>query len=136
MGEWISWRQDYSIGVNKIDEQHQELFRIFNTLGDALWDGKGKDVIGETLTFLTKYTVEHFETEEKYMKETSYPAFDEHKKAHNDFVQEVKQFVHQFDTQDLAMSNTIGIFSRLGDWTREHVRGLDQELGHYLTSYA
>ena len=136
MDDWISWKPDYSIGVNRIDEQHKELFRIINNLGNALWDGAGKDAVGDTLKFLTDYVVEHFKTEEEYMQDTSFPGFDEHKKAHDDFVGEVKEFVSHFETKNLATSVTIRIFSRLGDWTRDHVRGPDQEMGKFLSSHS
>ena len=129
-----AWKAEYSLGVKSIDEQHEELFRMLNDLGDALWEGVGKDKIRSTLKFLANYTVDHFKTEERFMQESSYPGFEEHKKAHDGFVEEVTQFINQYETEDLALSVTIGVFNRLGDWTRDHVRGLDQEMGEFLTS--
>ncbi|MGO9121022.1 MAG: hypothetical protein ACLQPD_25850 [Desulfomonilaceae bacterium] len=45
MGDWIPWLKDYEVNVAEIDEQHRELFRMFNELMDAVWDGKGKEAI-------------------------------------------------------------------------------------------
>ncbi len=67
MGQWIPWLPAYEIKVSEIDEQHRELFRMFNDLLDAMWDGKGRDIMQEKLQFLANYAVTHFNTEENYM---------------------------------------------------------------------
>jgi hypothetical protein len=38
MADWISWTPDLTINVPAIDEQHRELIRQFNDLGEAVWD--------------------------------------------------------------------------------------------------
>ncbi len=43
MAEWIHWIKDFEVRVTEIDEQHRELFRLFNELMDAVWDRKAKD---------------------------------------------------------------------------------------------
>jgi len=45
MADLIPWMREYEVNIEEIDEQHQELFRMFNELMDAVWDGKGKDAI-------------------------------------------------------------------------------------------
>ena len=132
MAEWILWRPEYQIQVPKIDQQHEELFRMFNELGDALWDGKGRESIGKSLNFLANYTVEHFQTEEEIMKTSGYPGYDEHKRLHDSLVGEVSEFIQKFDFEELAHSEVLEVVNRIGNWTREHVRMMDQKLGAWL----
>ena len=42
---FIEWDEKYSVQVKEIDEQHQKLIGLINTLHDAMRDGKGRDVI-------------------------------------------------------------------------------------------
>lgn len=69
----IEWLDQYSVGVESIDNQHKELFARINKLLDACSQGEGKKVLPEVLDFLGDYVVFHFSTEEKYMKEYLYP---------------------------------------------------------------
>jgi len=73
MGQWIPWLSAYEVKVAEIDEQHRELFRMFNDLLDAMWDGKGKAIMQEKLQFLASYAVTHFTTEENYMIRYNFP---------------------------------------------------------------
>ncbi|MFH0821517.1 MAG: bacteriohemerythrin [Pseudomonadota bacterium] len=134
MADWISWNADYSVKVPLIDEQHKELFRLFNEVGDALWDGKGKDKIQGALNFLADYTVEHFKAEEELMVRHGYPKYEFHKKVHDGFVQEVGSFVVRYKGEDVSSDLVVSVVNKLGDWVRNHVMEMDQEVGKYLQS--
>src|SRR5271157_2886782 len=38
----VTWDQSYSVSVKKLDEQHQKLFSLLNTLHEAMRQGKGQ----------------------------------------------------------------------------------------------
>jgi hemerythrin-like metal-binding protein len=134
MGEWIPWLQAYEVNVSEIDEQHKELFRMFNELMDATWDGKGKGAIRELLEFTANYAVTHFGTEEKCMQRYGYPGYVEHKKLHDDFTAGVVKFLGEYDENGITTDMVVTVISGLGKWTREHIRDVDQELGRFLAS--
>lgn len=69
----IQWDPSLSVGVKQIDEQHQELFRRVNELVDAMHRGRSQAQLGEMLSFLSVYVVQHFGAEEKLMSERWYP---------------------------------------------------------------
>ena len=56
----ISWDARLETKHTKIDEQHKALIQAFNDLHVAMKQGKGKEEVGRTLTFLKDYTVTHF----------------------------------------------------------------------------
>ncbi|MBM3299262.1 MAG: hemerythrin family protein [Deltaproteobacteria bacterium] len=134
MAEWISWSHDLTVHVDKIDLQHRELIRRFNDLGEAVWDGKGKEAIGMTLRFLADYTVEHFRAEEDLMEVYSYPMYLQHKKVHDDFVAEVAAFIKDFESKEVDSALIIQVLGKLGDWTRQHIRVMDKEVGEFIRS--
>jgi hemerythrin len=134
MSQMIPWLTQYAVNVHNIDHQHQELFRMMNELLDATWDGKGKDYIQEALTFLATYTVDHFGTEETYMRNLSYPRYIEHKQAHDELTAQVKDFVKTCTEHGVSTETLVGVVLGLGNWIKDHIRGMDQELGEFIIS--
>jgi hemerythrin len=132
MSDWFLWTPDLSVHVEKIDAQHRELFRRFNILAEAAFDGKGKEAIGESLQFLADYTIEHFGDEETFMKTYQFPDYTAHKQIHDAFVQDVKQFISSFESEQVTSNLVANVVQTLGDWTRDHIKGMDQQLGAFL----
>jgi hemerythrin len=132
MGQWIPWLSAYEVNVAEIDEQHRELFRMFNDLLDAMWDGKGKSIMQEKLQFLANYAVTHFTTEENYMIRYNFPNYTIHKKAHDDFTAGVVDFLKSYELEGAKTDALVSVVQDLGTWTRDHIRDMDQEMGQYL----
>ncbi len=51
----LEWKERYSIGVEKVDHQHQELFKRANELMEACQANKGEEKIEELIKFLADY---------------------------------------------------------------------------------
>jgi hemerythrin len=132
MSQMIPWLPQYEVNVSDIDMQHRELFRMMNELLDATWDGKGKDFIKEALKFMAKYTVDHFATEEAYMRQHTFPGYIEHKQAHDTLTAQVVDFVKTCEEKGVTTETLVAVVLGLGNWTKEHIRGMDQELGQFL----
>ena len=81
----ILWKENLSVGVNEIDNQHKELFNRINNLLDACTRGKGSEEIKRTLNFLSDYVISHFGTEENLMVRYNYPDYTSHKEKHEKF---------------------------------------------------
>jgi hemerythrin len=134
MDQWIPWLKPYEVNVEEIDEQHRELFRMFNELMTAVWDGNGKDAVKEMLGFTANYAVNHFATEEKYMLKYGYPGYGAHKKLHDDFTADVVKFLEEYENGRATAEVVVSVVLNLGNWTREHIRDTDQELGKFLSA--
>jgi hemerythrin len=134
MVDWIAWTPDYAVHVQQIDEQHRELFRRFNDLLEAMWNGKGKEAVTDSLLFLGEYTVSHFKGEELLMMQYDYPHYRTHKGIHDGFVQEVKEFTAECANQDLETGVVVGVAVKLGDWLQDHIKRMDVQLGAFLKS--
>ncbi|NLP44928.1 MAG: hemerythrin family protein [Peptococcaceae bacterium] len=99
----LVWKDEYSIGVELIDAQHQRLFEIgndiYNLLENYLLDDK-YDKIMVIIQELKDYTKYHFKTEEEYMMQIKYPKFFSQKVAHDDFINKIEEFELQDIDQD------------------------------------
>ena len=94
----IKWSDEYSVGVKQIDDQHKNLVDLINRLFDAMSLGKGKEVLGGVFDELKKYTIIHFQTEERLMVVYGYPDYEAHKKSHEDLVQNNRLFSNSWNT--------------------------------------
>jgi hemerythrin len=130
----LVWRDDYSVGHALIDDQHRELFRRINIFGNALWEGEAKDLLQTHLRFLAEYVVSHFQTEERLMEESQFGNYAGHKREHDAFVGEVSDVLGRIAETGLDSSTAILVFERSCNWTKDHVRGMDQELGMFLSA--
>jgi hemerythrin len=130
----LMWQQDYSVGQDLIDEQHRELFRRINIFGNALWEGHAKEILHNHLKFLAAYVVEHFQTEEGLMEKYRFDNRREHKANHDAFVAEVSTLLTRIAETGLDSPTAIAVFERSCAWTRDHVRGMDKELGQFLSN--
>ena len=88
----ISWKDEYKIGVETIDNQHKKLFEIANTAYELLKNDTyidKYDRIVQILEELKEYTKFHFKSEEEYMESIGYKRLLSQKVAHNDFIDKI-----------------------------------------------
>jgi len=88
----VTWDENYSIGVPKIDDQHKELFALVNRLY-AIKDDNFKEEMRDILYKFRKYMIEHFEDEEKYMKGIGFPDLVNHMQMHKNIVDNITEIM-------------------------------------------
>lgn len=83
IAEDIVWKEEYAIGVEAIDADHQELFRIARRLF-TLSQQKHRTqwAAEESIKFLKNYCVRHFQREEDYMRSIEYRDLEMHMIQH------------------------------------------------------
>jgi hemerythrin len=128
--EKISWKNEYSVGIEKIDRQHQRLFEIINKIIDCCNFTGDKDQAAETIKEMVVYARVHFSDEEKLMRQYEYPNLEKHKKEHNYFID---------TTADLAVGymnnkNTTAceITAFLTIWLTNHILKTDMKYKEML----
>lgn len=65
--------EPYETGIVALDNEHRRLVEGVNQLYEAVRDKRGEEVLGEILTMLETYTIDHFQHEEKLMAEYHFP---------------------------------------------------------------
>ena len=82
-----SWSDDYSLGIQAIDEQQKGFFEASQRLYDAILNCTGEHMVEESVALLRDYASRHFQTEESYMAKHAYPYLEHHKKLHAEFLE-------------------------------------------------
>ncbi len=127
------WKESYRLGVEHIDKQHMELFRMTDELLNALETGTGgkTDTFRDTIAFLKDYTVKHFRAEEEYQASIHYSGLEEHKKEHRKFVKTVLDYEKKLEAENYSVSTLKDLAGTLTAWLIFHVADEDQRYaGH------
>ena len=109
-------------GIQEIDEQHQTLFNILDTLQGVVKDGDNWSVVYFALTELANYTRTHFVVEEALMRLHGYPDLERHIAEHRSFAARLAQLEAQAVHADISMP----IIEFLQHWLVSHIGGSDQ----------
>lgn len=128
----LEWTSALRVGVEQIDEQHQELFRRAERLILALRSGDRGEV--EPLVhYLSDYVESHFECEERWMGRAEYPGLAAHRDAHQRFRDEFREMTREYQRKGPTPLVALTIHNWLSDWLRQHIGGADVALARWLT---
>ena len=86
----VNWSNEYSINVDEIDNQHQEMLGLVNNLHSSVESRTDKNILKKMLAELVVYTRMHFATEEQLMEQHDYPHHIEHKNEHRLLLQHLE----------------------------------------------
>ena len=123
--ELLSWNENYSLGIQEIDNQHKQLIELVNELYTAMMTKKTKDSLQKVLEGLVNYTINHFNTEETYFRKFNYSSTIAHVEEHQLFVAKVLEFQNSFNEGKTTVS--MEILSFLRDWIVQHILGSDRQ---------
>ncbi|MBT4762512.1 MAG: bacteriohemerythrin [Bdellovibrionaceae bacterium] len=126
----IEWGDEYKIGMDSIDKQHEKLVDYINQLHAGMMEGKGAEVMGPILTGLVAYTKSHFQFEEMLFASHKYENEAEHKEYHKKLVDQVVDFQTKFKAGEATISDELMDF--LKDWLISHIQGEDVKYVEYL----
>jgi len=130
----IVWTPNLSVGVTSIDDQHKVLFEKADKLFEAGKSGKSKEIIGQMLDFLDKYTKQHFHDEEVYMTSINYPGIVEQKTAHKNFIAELTKLKKEYAASGGNISLIINANQMVINWLTKHISVLDKKIGTYANT--
>ncbi|MBD2481074.1 bacteriohemerythrin [Planktothrix sp. FACHB-1365] len=120
------WLPEYETGDHLVDEQHQSLFSIINSLNNAMLEGQGEALLQKTLESLKDYTTVHFDTEEEFMLRHNYPGYQQHQIKHEALKTQVLEFEHK-NYNNLSQL-TIEVSHFLTDWLIHHIKDEDRKM--------
>ena len=126
----IEWNNAFSVGVQKIDEQHKKFFSITNILFDTMQGAQDREVVGSVLKELQQYVVYHFKAEESLMKMYNYPNMNKHKLEHEGATQRVNKFILEYERG--LQTIDIELLKFLSDWIQNHILQADRNYIPYV----
>jgi hemerythrin-like metal-binding protein len=123
------WKPSYEVGIAEIDHDHRMLVGMINELYEAMKEGRGYELINQTMEQLLAYVARHFATEESFMRASGYLALEYHEQEHRRFTTMLME-MDQRRRQGHAPSS-VEMMTFLCDWLRDHVTSVDKDLGSF-----
>jgi hemerythrin len=120
----------FSVQNEEFDNHHKKLVDMINELHSAMMKRTGKEALKEILWELKKYTEYHFKAEEKQLLLVNYPDFENHKKQHTDFVQELEILIRNYEWGKREVG--IDTMEFLKEWLFKHIQMTDKRYVPYL----
>ena len=128
----ITWGSEYSVGIEKIDEQHQKIIMLMNTLHEAMKEGKAKNKLELILAELAEYTVYHFQYEEELFAKYAYSNKLAHTKEHNALRDKVLDLNKKMKSGEKVITHDL--LRLLQTWINNHIQSVDKKYSQELIS--
>lgn len=126
----LVWTEQFSVGVEEIDNQHKILIDLIDRLYQAAVKRQDKELTAEVLATLIDYTKTHFALEEDLLKLSGYPAFAVHQQEHVRFVQKIADLSSKFQVENRSV--TLELIKFLNNWLSGHILNTDKAYAPHL----
>ncbi len=126
----LAWKDEYSVDVAALDDQHKELFKLLNDLNEALEQEESVD-IDYALTQMHVYMLFHFTSEEHLLAKYGYPDLEQHVEEHRKFKTKVEDFQQQCLENRQKLAEQVRDY--LMEWIGSHVLETDKEYSTFLS---
>lgn len=120
----FAWQDIYSVGVEKIDTQHRNLFEIANRFHDACTAQAARSRLIDIFGELVSYTAAHFADEEDMLRAMSCPDYERHKENHTKLVGLVLNYRRQLENGEPEVEARAMEFIKT--WLNGHILGMDR----------
>ncbi len=115
----LSWSNQYLIGNDLIDTEHQELFRLINDFHSRWLELHNRHDIAKVFNQLVVYAELHFQHEEKIMEDASYPKLAEHQQIHEAMIDTIFQLQKSYEEANLNLEMNTMKFVK--SWLVSHI---------------
>jgi hemerythrin len=124
-GDNLIWKDEYSVHVKILDDQHKHLFDLTNNLRHLLRSNTTDAEIAELVTAILSAKSEHFATEERYFHEFSFEGTKEHEGLHQQFTNRIEELTRASQGNIKKLASSLVDFLAL--WFVGHLMSVDQK---------
>ena len=123
----VEWRDEFNIGIEEVDHEHQELIDLINeSYEEAKKEGSITAAIDSLGEIFEKISA-HFALEEKVMKELKYDQYEDHKEDHEILLDNIRDLM-----EDVSSLDEDQFGEQLRDWFVNHFSTKDARLHKFL----
>ena len=127
---FLSWRKEYRVGIEVIDDEHRYLFDLINAFHDTHLGGANRAAVEKILNLLVQYAEQHFQHEEAIMAEEGYPAQEAHCALHEEMYLSLFRLAEQLGAGSRQIDTDTLRFVR--NWLVAHIVKHDMEFADFL----
>jgi hemerythrin len=123
---FLTWRTEFSTGVESVDYEHEEMIALINAIYHEMHERKDVESIEQFLGDVHAAISAHFALEEREMQRSSYAEYAAHKEDHEDLLDQLRAMMDDVQIDpDRGISN---LQERLGQWFEQHFSSFDARL--------
>jgi len=130
----MKWKNEYSLGIQEIDNQHKQLLHSFSVIEDAINLNPGREwaSIHYSIVELQHLARMHFSFEESLMRLFGYPKTKEHSSEHEYFFVKIREI----ESHSIRNSMELEMLEFLRVWLTKHILGIDRDYARHILSGA
>ena len=128
----LEFTSEMLMNVPSIDEQHRELIKRVNEMGGIGTRIFDLGEVEKNLVFFRMYIIKHFADEEELQLRIGYPGYERHRGLHQQFVEEYKRFVADYQKNGSSMSFMLHFNRAVIQWVSQHIQEEDLEIARYV----
>jgi hemerythrin len=122
----IEWKEQYSLGVPEVDNEHRELIDLINALHASMAESDTNVTVLDFLGELYARVAAHFALEEKVMRDNDYDEYADHKIDHELLLDDIRDLMDDYEDDSHVDVEAFG--KRLDAWFSQHFRTRDARL--------
>lgn len=131
----IVWRDQMSVGIKAIDDDHQQLISLINQFAEIATatptlSGKYESNVRSILGRLQTYTQEHFQREERIQASAGYEGLQENRQHHQALSKTLHQMIERFGAGEAAEKPLTAqeLSKFLNSWLVDHIIKVDLKM--------
>ena len=128
----INWKDEFSVGVKEMDDQHKKLIGMVNKLISEQTSLTDQRTIADLLTEMTDYAQVHFRAEEYLMAEYDYDQKALQEEQHQAFIDKTIAFYSASDIGPNILSTAL--LDYLATWLIGHILKEDMKYKNFFKS--
>jgi hemerythrin len=128
----FEWREDYSVGVDEMDEQHKTLFEKVRDLYRAYHHHYKEEALEKRVAGVIDYVKFHLKQEEELLKNSGYPGYTAQRDEHDKLKKTIAEFLKD-DVQKMDENRLLYFFKTAKAWLLRHTILEDMKYKKYFT---
>jgi hemerythrin len=125
----LTWKDEYSIGIEEIDKQHMDFVKLMNRFVVLFESRAHLRLQDRILLELHKYSEYHFVSEENLMIIYKYPEMANHEQEHKVLL---KTFQNKVSGLREGRVNGTDLIKYLASWFLQHTQEEDRRFAQYI----
>jgi methyl-accepting chemotaxis protein len=130
----FQWSDSLATGNEQIDAEHKQLIQALNDFFSSCAIHSNGEEMLKTIDFLVDYTIKHFYNEERLQIRYQYPGYDNHKKFHESFKQNVHNLMVEFINKGPSPELLQRAKHDIGEVIIAHIQHEDMRLAAHIRS--
>jgi len=130
--KYLKWSDQYSVGVDSVDYEHQNLMDMINAIYAELEDQRDIAEIEKTISDVHAEISAHFALEERLMRNAGYEEYAAHKDDHEELLDQIRSMMDAIENDPEPALDVLS--EKLSDWFSGHFATFDarlhSKLGH------